>query len=358
MCDMGLPRVCVGSLSVVACLTCRVHATSSGEHLRVDTTRGGLRGLESAVTERRWQRFVWQRPRKWPGDEFFLLEKAPPEPAGVCIKNSGKDCYHFSANEQCNKGNETCSATRESPYGFCQCLPGYCAGTDRKCHRWGYRVIAERFQITVSGSDDGAEHVVFMGGDGVLRAGTPLYPSSAQWQVAVLDDGSKLLWTEAYSTKILQEYETCKMIADHITLQPLAHCSVGVGGVEAPSIVESGWRIEFDAENQKKNVRLKVGNTVTWTGNPVVRLRAKRSGRLLVFSSDDSRGTTCTEGSETCNKRTGLKFYPPLIGRIDVKLDRAPSSWSAMMTTAAVVFAVLLLVTTTFLCVLHPRKRR
>lgn len=143
-----------------------------------------------------------------------------------------------------------------SPEGYCTCTQGFCAGADMWCHEGSYTLKEDVYTITTTHGekkreptryDPGNEEPIYMAGstptgDGLLKVGKADDPAAAKWRVSVLEDKHFVLFTEAYSTMVLQEHAECKTALNPVIGKNATTCELLVAGVENPFVRDSFWQ--------------------------------------------------------------------------------------------------------------------
>jgi hypothetical protein len=253
----------------------------------------------------------------------------------MCIKDTSQRCRSSAGDilvhhTQCASGNHDpflgtplsgagthgekradCSANapgHTGRHGTCLCKKGFCADVDRRCHRGTYALVSDTFTITTK--KFGTKEVLYMTPDGRVMLGTPPDHRAARWKIAVTRGGKKILWSELYTNTVLQEYERC---TDSLDLygNMMRHCALVVGHVPDPRADEMGWYIEFAGED---------------VGVSHVHLRSVSTQNLFYIFSQTREGLACNRRQRSCPGDAGaFRFDPPVVGRMDLRLDKPPS---------------------------------
>lgn len=232
----------------------------------------------------------------------------------------------------------TCSANQPgatAPLGTCICGEGSCADKDGNCHRGSYLMINDVFTITAKAY--GATEKLYMSPDGKVKVGNPPDPAAAQWRIAVTRDGAKILWSDAYTNTILQEYQSCASTTDSYGLSHTL-CQRVVGHVPDPNAADMGWRIELygDAPHDPLRQFRKSGDDI------YVQLRSIETANMLFISPLTKEGLACEARGRNCPGDAGaFRFDPPLVPRTDIVLDSPggmPTALSTYMGTCIMAF--------------------
>jgi len=288
---------------------------------------------------------------------------------GVCVKNTARQCKslqnvgnvveHLT---QCVSGGAhpflgasheqqvaaqdqaQCSAdVSATPSGTCMCGVEYCADTDMLCHRGGYQVLNEAFSIEAKAFPG---EKLYMTPDGKVMVGQPPDPRAAKWHISVTGRGAKILWTDLYADRILQEYERCDTVTDVYGLT-FTKCEMVVGAVQDPQAGEMGWSIELFT-NQGASVQ----NAIMDFAEVDVQLRSLSSWDMFYISPTTKEGMACEGRGRNCPGVSGaFRFDPPLAGRMDFKLDEAPGYLPPGLASYAVTVGLAVLALCCLTCV-------
>lgn len=162
--------------------------------------------------------------------------------------------------------------------------------------------------------------------DGKVMMGLPPDPRAAQWRIAVMRSGIKMLWTEMYTESVLQEYESCAPVADAYG-RTYDKCSDIVGHIPDPDAGVMGWTIELNGHPGARHLGI-------YSEEDVI-LRASNSMKLLYISPLTKEALACgEERRQGCPGDTGTwRFEPPLQERVDITLDSPPGELPGNLTS-------------------------
>jgi len=313
--------------------------------------------------------FLFRPPSTKPGVSANLLDfnladsLAGVEPEGTCVRRTGRVCQAYvegtviDQTKQCVQPMEDVysksavsgveaqkiaeTAADCSQDGFCTCTPGFCAGPDMWCHQGSYKLLDEVFTISTSHGDkkvektkfdEGNQVPIFMAADGKLQVGQPPEPEMGRWRVAVMEDGQKIMSTEAYSTMVLQEHAKCTTAMNKVINKETTTCSLEIGGVENPVIRDSFWKF-VPVSNRHGSDR----------GAYLLYEKTK----AIVAVGKDNSISVCEYGAEDCPGEGAFYFDPPLPKDL---LSSPPRKMAATMIFHAITLGVVVALTGAVCC--------
>jgi hypothetical protein len=181
------------------------------------------------------------------------------------------------------------------------------------CHRSGYQIVNEVFTITTKAYPN---EKLYMTPDGKVMSGVPPDPRAAQWRISVTGKGVKILWTELYTTTVMQEYESCQELTDQFGLT-FTKCVRIVGHVPNPRAPEMGWYLELHDGDHHLGLHPR----------EYVQLRSASTWDLFYISPLTREGKACESRGHNCPGDSGaFSFDPPILERMDIVLDSAPGA--------------------------------